>query len=87
MTIYKLIIQRALSGDCIRYVQVPSKWDLYGVIGYLYSNSIEAIRRIDYKTVDQKNLEKDWEETKKMFDFPTSMTLESVTLRLSHIKK
>lgn len=33
----------------VKYVHVKDKWDLFAVIGWLYSTSIEKIERIDYE--------------------------------------
>lgn len=49
---YKLFIRYWTNEILVRYVKVSSKWDLFAVIGYLYSNTLERIDRIDYIKVD-----------------------------------
>ena len=48
---YKLYI-RIFTGEIkIRFVEVDNKWDLFAVIGWIYSTNIEKIERIDYEEV------------------------------------
>ena len=84
MKTWKLMIRKAFSEMMVRYVTVPSKWDLYGVIGYLYSNSLEEIKRIDYKEI-KGDLQEDWDATRDMLkdEFRKNQALKDVTLDLN----
>ena len=42
----------------IRYIKVDSKYDLLAYIGWLYSNSIDKIERVDYMETTEDAVEK-----------------------------
>jgi len=48
---YKLYIRMFTDEIKIRFVEVDNRWDLFAVIGWLYSTTIEKIERIDYEEV------------------------------------
>ena len=86
MKTWKLMIRLSMSGMMVRYVTVPSKWDLYGVIGYLYSNSLEGIERIDYKEI-KGDLQEDWDATRDMLkdEFRKNQALKDVILNVGSL--
>ena len=65
--VYDLYIDYALSGVKKKRVRVESKWDLFGVIGFLHSTSLENINRISYKVVTGESCdgEADWMKNPK----------------------
>ena len=68
MTTYILYVKYALQGLLTFKVEVENNWDLFAIIGYLYSTSLEKIERIDYATIDHAS-----EETlKTCFDIDCS---------------
>lgn len=73
--IYILYVRYSLSGLLTYQVEIKCKWDLFAVIGYLYSTSLEKIERIDYTTIDKASEEalKDsfkinYEDVKRRYD-------------------
>ena len=48
-TWWYLYYKPALSSFKRKKVLIDSKWDLYAIIGYIQSHSIESIPRIDYE--------------------------------------
>ena len=50
---YKLYIRMWDDSLRIRYVQAENKWDLFAIIGWLYSTTLERIERIDYEVVER----------------------------------
>ena len=72
--IYILYVGYSLSGLRTYQVEIKCKWDLFAVIGYLYSTSLEKIERIDYTTIDKASEEAlkdgfkiDYEAVKKQY--------------------
>ena len=52
---YKVYISYALSGVVSKYITCDSITGLYEYIGYLYSNSIERITRVDYYEIKEES--------------------------------
>lgn len=46
---YKLYIRYWYGQVTVKHVQVENKWDLFAIIGWIYSTTIEKIERIDYE--------------------------------------
>lgn len=49
---YKIFITWWDHHISVRFVCVQNKWELFSVVGYLFSCTDEKIERIDYKNID-----------------------------------